>query len=121
MAFTDPQTITFNSVATPLPRTSFAVNSGEFTKDDGLLKLSINHTSSKGKVRHFMALNHSKVAADPLQASINVRLGARGFIVMETPPYGYSVAEAKQVVDALTGFLVASSGARATQWLGGEI
>lgn len=121
MAFTDPQTVTINAVATSLPRTSFAVNSGEFTKDDGLVKLSVNHTSSKGKVRHFMALNHSKIAADPLQASINVRLGARAFIVMETPPYGYSVAEAKQVVDALTGYLTATSGARATQWLGGEI
>jgi len=121
MAFTDPQTVTFNAVATPLPRTSFAVNSGEFTKDDGLLKLSVNHTASKGKVRHFMSLTHSKIAADPLQASINVRLQSRGFLVMETPPYGYTVAEAKQVVDALTGYLTASSGARATQWLGGEI
>jgi len=40
---------------------------------------------------------------------------------METPPYGYSVAEAKQIVDALTSYLTASTGARATQWLGGEI
>lgn len=121
MAFTDPQTVTINAVAQTLPRTSFAVNSGEFTKDDGLVKLTVNHTSSRGKNRHFMALNHSKVAADPLQASINVRLAARAFVVMETPLFGYSVAEAKQLVDALTGFLTASSGARATQWLGGEI
>lgn len=121
MAFTDPQTVTFNAVATPLPRTSFAVNSGEFTKDDGLLKLSINHTTSKGKVRRFMSLTHSKIAADPLQASINVRLSSRAFLVMETPLYGYTVPEAKQVVDALTAYLTASSGARATQWLGGEI
>jgi len=120
MAFTDPQTVTFNAVATPLPRTSFAAHSGEFAKDDGLLKLSFSHAFGR-KTRRLVQLDHSKIAADPLQASVNVRLGARAYMVVETPPYGYTVAEAKQLVDALTGYLAASTGARATQWLGGEI
>ncbi|DAD51742.1 coat protein [ssRNA phage Esthiorhiza.2_48] len=120
MAFTDPQTVTINAVATPLPRTSFGSHLGEFQKDDGLLKLTFSHSFGK-KTRRLVQLDHSKIAADPLQASINVRLSARAYMVMETPPYGYSVAEAKQIVDALTSYLTASTGARATQWLGGEI
>jgi len=120
MAFNDPQVVTFNAVATSLFRTGFGVHSGEFTKDDGLLKLSVSHSFGK-KTRRLIQLDHSKIAADPLQASVNVRLGARAYMVVETPPYGYNVAESKQIVDALTGYLSASTGARATQWLGGEI
>jgi hypothetical protein len=42
------------------------------------------------------------------------------YIVVDVPPTGYTVVEQKQIVDALTAYLTASSGARATQLLGGE-
>jgi hypothetical protein len=42
------------------------------------------------------------------------------YLVVDTPKTGYTVAEQKQIVDALTAYLTASSGARATQLLGGE-
>jgi hypothetical protein len=42
------------------------------------------------------------------------------YVVVDVPDIGYTVAEAKQIVDALTGYLTASSGARVTQLLGGE-
>jgi hypothetical protein len=43
MAFSDPQSLTINSVATSLPRTAFGTNSGAFTSGDGSVKLSISH------------------------------------------------------------------------------
>jgi hypothetical protein len=42
------------------------------------------------------------------------------FLNIDMPVTGFTVAEAKQIVDALTGYLTASSGARVTQLLGGE-
>lgn len=120
MGFSDPQSVTINAVANSLPRTSFGVNSGTFQKDDGLVKLSVSHSYGKANTRRVIRLDHSKIAADPLQASINVKLGMSAYLVVQTPPAGYSITEAKQIVDALTGYLTASSGARTTQLLGGE-
>jgi hypothetical protein len=42
------------------------------------------------------------------------------YVVADTPVTGYTVAEQKQVVDALVAYLTASSGAKVTQLLGGE-
>lgn len=42
------------------------------------------------------------------------------YLVVDTPITGFTVAEAKQIVDALTGYLTASSGAKVTNILGGE-
>jgi hypothetical protein len=41
--------------------------------------------------------------------------------VVDCPTVGYTLTEKKQLVDALTAYLTASSGARVTQLLGGEI
>jgi len=42
------------------------------------------------------------------------------YLVVDTPVNGYTVAEAKAVVDALVAYLTASSGAKVAQLLGGE-
>jgi hypothetical protein len=119
MAFADPQSVTVNAVAQTLPRISSGENAGVFQKDDGTLKLSVSHNYGK-RTRRTLRLDHSKIAADPLMASTNVRLNMSAYIVVDTPETGYTVAEAKQIVDALVAYLSASSGARATQLLGGE-
>lgn len=119
MSFADPQSVTINAIAQTLPRISSGSNSGVFQKDDTTVKLSISHAYGS-KTRRVVRLDHSKVAADPLLAGVSKRLTCAVYMVVETPPEGYTVAEAKQIVDALTGYLTASSGARATQLLGGE-
>jgi len=119
MAFADPQSVTINAIAQSLPRVSSGDGTGVFRKDDGLVSLSVSHTYGK-RTRRLIRLDHAKIAADPLMASINVRLNAAVYLVIDTPQTGYTVAEAKQLVDALTAYLTASSGARATQLLGGE-
>jgi hypothetical protein len=42
------------------------------------------------------------------------------YVVIDVPTTGYTIAEQKQIVDALTAYLTASSGAKVTQLLGGE-
>jgi len=119
MAFSDPQSVTINSVAVPLPRTSSGVNAGVFTKDDGTVKLSVGHALGK-RTRHTVRIDSSKVAPDPLFPAQNTPYSMSCYIVVDVPNTGYTIAEQKQLVDALTAYLTASSGARTTQLLGGE-
>lgn len=120
MAFSDPQTVTINAVAQTLPRTSMGPESGTFTKDDGNVKLRVSHTYGR-RTRHQVRLDYQKVAPDPLISSTNVIYGMSCFLQVDVPKTGFTIAEQKQIVDALTAYLTASSGARATQLLGGEI
>jgi len=119
MAFADPQSVTINLVAQTLPRTSSGVNTGSFTKDDGNVKLEVSHQYGK-RNRRAIKLTHRKIAADPLISSQSILYSMSTTLVVDTPVTGYTVTEAKQIVDALTAYLTASTGARVTQLLGGE-
>lgn len=119
MAFADPQSVTINAVANSLPRTSSGVNAGIFTKDDGAVKLTVSHSYGK-RVRRTIRIDHKKISADPLQPSTNTQYSMSTYIVADVPVTGYTNAEIKQIIDGLTGYLTASSGARVTQLLGGE-
>jgi hypothetical protein len=119
MAYADPQSVTINAIANSLPRVSSGDGKGSFQKDDGLVKLSVSHSYGK-TTRRMIKLEHAKIAADPLLAGVNVMANMNAYLVVETPKTGYTLTEAKQVVDGLTAYLTASSGARLTQLLGGE-
>lgn len=119
MAFADPQTVTINAIAKTLPRISSGPNTGAFQKDDAEVKLSVAHTYNK-RVRRTIRLDHKKIAADPLMPSTNTQFSMSCYIVVDAPVVGYTVVEQKQIIDGLTAYLTASSGARVTQLLGGE-
>lgn len=119
MAFADPQSITVNAVAQSMPRTGSAINQGTFTKDDGNAVLAISHTYGK-RTRRAMKFTMSKIAADPLISANNIKYSMSATLVVDTPLTGYTVTEAKQIVDGLVAYLTASSGAKVTQFLGGE-
>lgn len=118
MAFADPQSLTINAVAQTLPRTSSGSNTGTFQTNDGTVRLSVSHNYGK-RNRRTIRVDFSKIAADPL-TSENVEFSMSTYVVVDTPVRGFTVTEAKQIVDALTAYLTASSGARVTQLLGGE-
>jgi hypothetical protein len=120
MAFVDPQVVTVNAVAQTLPRTSFNGNGGTFTKDDGNYKLSVSHQYGR-RTRRVIRLDNRKIAADPLLGSVNIQYNFAAYLVIDAPVTGYTVAEQKLIVDALTAYLTASSGAKTTQLLGGEV
>jgi hypothetical protein len=65
-------------------------------------------------------VTHSKVAPDPLFPAQNTPYSMSTTLVVDVPPVGYTVAEAKAVVDGLIAQLNASSGALITKLLGGE-
>lgn len=120
MAFSDPQSVTINAVANTLPRVGISTNSGVFKKDDGTVTLTVSQQNGK-RNRRTIRIDHQKVAADPFQTGLNDTFSMSTYLVVDTPTVGYTLTEAKQIVDALTAYLTASSGARVTQLLGGEL
>jgi len=121
MAFADPQTVTINAVANTLPRTGFNPASGIFTKDDGNVKLSVSNQYAAKRTRRSCRLDFRKIAADPLVSAQNILYSMSAYLVVDIPVTGFTVVEQKQIVDALTLYLTATSGARVTQLLGGEV
>ncbi len=119
MAFTDPQSVTINAVPYSLPRISSGINQGTFQYSDGTVKLGVAHTYGS-RVRRTIRLDHQKYAVDPLVSSTNVLRSFSTYLVTDAPLQGYTITEQKQIVDALTAYLTASTGARVTQLLGGE-
>lgn len=119
MAFADPQSITISGTAISLPRTSSGTGTGGFMSSDGNVKMSLNQQYGN-RTRHTIRFDHQKVAADPLLSGANNYYSMSTYLVVDTPKVGYSVAEAKAVVDAVVAFLAASTGAKVAQLLGGE-
>lgn len=119
MAFADPQSVTIAGVATSLPRTSSGANAGGFSSSDGLVKLIVSSSYGK-RTRRTLRLEHSKIAADPFVTGVNTKYSMTCYVVVDVPQTGYTVAQQKEVVDALVAYLTASTGAKVTQLLGGE-
>jgi len=65
-------------------------------------------------------LDFRKTAPDPLYPAQNTPFNMSCYVVVDVPKVGFSVTEQKQIVDALTGYLTATSGAATTPLLGGE-
>lgn len=120
MAYADPQSVTINAVANTLPRTGMDGTVGSFSKDDQTVQLKISQSEGKRK-RQSIRLDFKKVAPDVLNPTLNVNVSMSVTLVVDTPLLGLSLVEKKQVVDGLTAYLTASSGARVTQLLGGEV
>jgi hypothetical protein len=119
MAFADPQSVTINAVAQTLPRTSTLGTKGTFTKEDGNVSLIVSHDLG-ARSRRTIRLDHRKVGADPFNGALNAKYSMSVYLVVDHPQVGYTNTEIKQIVDGLTAYLTASSGARVTQLLGGE-
>lgn len=116
----DPQTVTIDAAPYTLARTGASSNNGTFQKDDSTIKLTIQHNRNK-RLRHFVRLDHNKLAADPYVTGDNIPVSMGTYLVVDVPLLGYTVAEQQDVVDGFVDYLDASSGAIVTKILGGEI
>jgi hypothetical protein len=117
--FADPQSVTVNAVAVPLPRTGSGLNVGTFTSADGASVLSITHTYGR-RNRRALRLTTSKISADALVPSQNIRSSMSVQLSVDVPPNGFTAAEVAFQVTAIADFLKASSGANVTKFIGGE-
>jgi len=121
MAYADPQSVTVNSVAISMPRTGFLPNAGVFTSADGNTKLTVSDTYGAKRTRRSIRMDFAKIAADPLISAQNIRYSGSVYLVVDQPITGYTAAELKLQIDGFLAYLTASTGAKVTQLLGGEV
>lgn len=115
--FSDPQSVTVNSVAQSLPAISRTVDQSTYQKDDATYKLTIGHTFKPERNRFMVRLDANKVAADPLTSANNRVYSQSCYVVFDKPVAGYSNLEARLMILALTAWL---SAANIDKVLGGE-
>jgi len=108
--------VTVNGVAQSLPRTTSGSNQSEYTTADGLYKLKISSSYGK-RNRRVVRLEQSKVAADPFASGLNKQYSMSTFLVIDTPPTGYTNTELGYIIQALVAWL---SSANVAKVLGGE-
>lgn len=120
MAYSDPQSVDPGSGAVSLPRTGSSSVGGTFTSNDSTLKLVVDHVNGR-RSRHRVRLNLTKITADPLVPSQNVRSSMSAYLVVDRPLNGITADEAKDLILGLTTWLTASSAANAEKLVGFEI
>lgn len=119
MALSDPQTVTISGATTSLPRVSTDKSESTYTSADGLISLTISHTTGK-RNRSVVRIEHAKLSPDVYKPSENVKVGCSIYTVIDTPSAGYTDAELLAIWVGLNAQLSASSNAVFAKVLGGE-
>lgn len=111
--FADPQSVTIDTVAKSLPRTSVGDRVAVYTKDDELLRLTISHQSTnKGRTMRMARLDVIKISADPFLPAQNREVTETIHIVINEPSDGAftnaeGLSNAKGLLDWLSDANVA--------------
>lgn len=119
MALADPQSIKIGEVTTSLPRVETGKNESSYLSADGNIRLSLS-SQYGSRTRRVVRIDTTKITADPFIPSQNTKVSMSNYLVFDTPPVGYTSAEAKAVYDGFITALQASSAKIITQLLGGE-
>lgn len=119
MAFSDPQTITIDSVAITLPRINTGTAEGHFISADGNTRLELAPKNGNRRTS-VCRLYQNKLIADPLIGTVNVRVGDMWSLTLNRPKDGYSDTEALNQLTALIAWLTASTNANAKKFIAGE-
>lgn len=115
--FSDPQSVTINSVATSLPRVLIGAGNATYRSADEAVSLRISHQDSKNRRRRMVRLDWIIVAADPLTAE-NTSQTAGVYLVVDEPVVGFTDAQLGYIVDALLDW--AGTAGNISKLLGGE-
>ena len=122
MALTDPQK--FKEVAgteVTAPRVSTGDFSSVYETSDGLNKLTLSTTTSNSnRKRHLVRIDVEKLATNIYEESKKQAVSMSVYLVVDRPVNGYTVAEAKKLVEGLVGLLSASTYSLTEKVLGGE-
>lgn len=106
--FTDPQSVTIDSVAKSLPRVTTGETKSVYSYADKSYVLTISHQNTKSRARRMVRLDHRAIVADPLTA-VNDYENLGVYIVIDEPEYGFSDGTVEDVVNGLIGFLTAAN------------
>jgi len=106
--FTDPISVTVNSVAQSMPRILIDGQKAVYQKSDGTFTLTISHQTTKDRrVRSTIRLEQKAVVTNPLD-STNDYDTLVFYCVMDRPSYGFSMAQCEQIIAGLQAYMTAS-------------
>lgn len=103
--FTDPQSVTVNAVAVPLPRVSTNGRTSIYENASGDLTLTLAHSNGK-RSRSVVRLDRQKTAADPLNPANFRPYSTSKYLVCDSPlNIGFTDLELQYDILALTGLV----------------
>jgi hypothetical protein len=107
--FSDPQSVTVNSVAQSMPRVSQKDRSSVYMKGDQSYTLTISHLpAAKGHIRSLVRLDQRAVVTNPLD-STNDYDTMSFYVVLDRPIYGFTQAQAEQLVAGFQAWLTSGN------------
>jgi len=122
MALTDPQKFKeVSGTEVTAPRVSTGDFKSVYETNDGLNKLTLSTTeTNSSRKRHMVRIDVEKLATNIYEESKKQAVSMSVYLVVDRPVNGYTVAEAKKLVEGLVGLLSASTYALTEKVLGGE-
>jgi hypothetical protein len=122
VALTDPQK--FKEAAgteVTAPRVSTGDYKSIYQTSDGLNVLTVSTlTSNASRKRHMVRIDTSKLATDPFEETKKKYVSMSAYVVIDRPDSGFTAAEAKKLVEGLSGLLSASTFSVAEKAIAGE-
>lgn len=106
--FTDPQTVTINSIAKSMPKIKVGTTDATYRTADETFQLRISHQSTKSRTRRMVRIDQTVIAADPL-TSVNTSQTAGVYLVIDEPKFGFDDATLDYLVDGLVAWLTAGN------------
>jgi hypothetical protein len=107
--FSEPISITVNSIAQSLPRVNSGNLSATYQKADETFVLEISHqTTAKGRVRTLVKFVEKAVVTNPLDSSNDYDTATIQFVI-DRPLYGFSEARIDQLVQGLKAWLTTAN------------
>jgi len=122
MALTDPAKFKEEAgTEVEAPRVSTGNFNSEYLTSDGNHALSVStQETSANRKRHVCRIDSSKLATNIFEESKKQTVSMSAYLVVDRPINGFTVSEAKKLVEGLVGYLSASTYANTEKILGGQ-
>lgn len=115
--FTDPQTVTINSIAISMPRVESSGTRSVYRASDMNTAMTISHQrTGKKRNRHSVRLDIRDIVADPL-TSENDYEEMSVYLVVDEPEYGFTDDDIDDIID---GFIAWFTSGNIAKMLGSE-
>lgn len=111
MAFTDPQSVTFDSISKSLNRIATTGSKSVYKTSDGEFMLTISHTDATNRVRRMVRLDRTIIAEEPLTGN-NAYAKGSVYVVVEDPQFGMDDSALLKLIAAFTAWFTAGNQAK---------
>lgn len=100
--FSDPQTVTVNSVAKVMPRVETGARKSIYQLNDQTFTLTLSTQQGKdGRLRHMARIDQRAIVTNPLDSTSNDYDTQSVYIVYDRPSYGFTMTQMEQLAAGL--------------------